>query len=72
MATYHCNKIQEPNCSTFRKGVGHLNGVLICYGLEGNRASPIMEKSSKGVIATTLVRAIGCVQCDQSETGSES
>ena len=42
--TYHSNKIQEPSHSTFRKRMGHLNGVLICDGLVGCCASPVKEK----------------------------
>jgi len=45
--TYHSNKIQEPSRSTFRKRMGHLNGVLICDGLVGCCASPAKEKIVK-------------------------
>ena len=44
--TYHCNKIQEPGRSTFREGIGHLNGVLVCYCLVGCHASSVRKKKN--------------------------
>ena len=47
-ATYHCNEIQESGRSTFWERIGHLNGILICYGLVGCHAASEREEIGKG------------------------